>query len=129
MSNLKPCPLCDSGNIDIERPENLYIAICQDCDASGRLCDTLEEASNHWNTRVDPWYPSSEKPTEAQVKRNKKEFFVKRESESKSYNEDDVALFVDGAWYIHTSLCPVKIIAWMEIPEYTGGKGDSDAVL
>ncbi len=63
---LKPCPFC-GGRPYVDRGQGDYVAIdCQECDASGAICDTEVEAISCWNHRACPKhrnYKAKRKPT------------------------------------------------------------------
>ena len=48
-----PCPFCGSSDIDVlERPDNLYIVGCQECNANMRITTTLyADLYAQWNKR------------------------------------------------------------------------------
>ena len=52
MSELKPCPFCGSGAIEVCAWETSTDISCLDCDYTIKCCDCDEEdAVDYWNTR------------------------------------------------------------------------------
>lgn len=52
----KPCPFCGCANSEIIHvvPEKQYCVECSQCECSTRICNTLNEAVDLWNTRDNP---------------------------------------------------------------------------
>ena len=48
---LKPCPWCNSDQISIDEDFGPFGAQCDECHASGPICDTPETAAAEWNRR------------------------------------------------------------------------------
>lgn len=64
MLELKSCPHCNgSGRIVSVSgfKSDRYRAVCEECGASTRECDTKQEAVSAWNRRADRWIPVSER--------------------------------------------------------------------
>lgn len=49
---LKPCPFCQSGNVQAFDIGDTFILYCNDCCATGPEADTREGAIEKWNRRV-----------------------------------------------------------------------------
>ena len=49
---LKPCPFCQSEDIQAFDIGETFILYCNDCCASGPEADTLEDAVEKWNRRM-----------------------------------------------------------------------------
>lgn len=59
MSELKPCPFCQSSDLNMHRALG-YFWRCNDCLAEGPIGETQKEADELWNRRASPWRPISE---------------------------------------------------------------------
>lgn len=64
MLELKSCPHCN-GNGRIVSVSGFksdrYRAVCEECGASTRECETEQEAVSAWNRRADGWIPVDER--------------------------------------------------------------------
>lgn len=64
MLELKSCPHCN-GNGRIVSVSGFksdrYRAVCEECGASTRECETEQEAVSAWNMRADGWIPVGER--------------------------------------------------------------------
>ena len=64
MLELKSCPHCN-GNGRIVSVSGFksdrYRAVCEECGASTRECETEQEAVSAWNMRAGGWIPVSER--------------------------------------------------------------------
>jgi len=58
MEKISPCPFCDSNNVIIETTHKnadgvaSHSVVCNDCGASGSICDSKSTAILYWNDRV-----------------------------------------------------------------------------
>lgn len=64
MLELRSCPHCN-GNGRIVSVSGFksdrYRAVCEECGASTRECETKQEAVSAWNMRADGWIPVGER--------------------------------------------------------------------
>lgn len=53
---LKPCPFCERRNTYLSKSDApySYFVRCEDCNASGPVVATEEQAIREWNERADP---------------------------------------------------------------------------
>jgi Lar family restriction alleviation protein len=56
MSNLLPCPFCESKDIEISETETIvgiiYTTLCCGCGAQGPMAVSKDEAKNKWSQRA-----------------------------------------------------------------------------
>ena len=57
---LKPCPFCGGKAIIDGCDETLWIVICKECNASIGYKETVQEAIDAWNNRVQPTFTPEE---------------------------------------------------------------------